>query len=134
MPSCAALPSQFIMPQVPAGSRQPQVHMISLARSRSSAERNTSVPEAVPCAHTFTGRLRERTPTGVSSRPTSSSAAVASAPTRAPASANTRSGSSAMPVPSAISPKPIQIQLTSSLTCTSTLADCSPSSKPAITM
>ncbi len=60
------------------------------------------------------------------SRTSSSTATVvaaASAGSLAIANANDRSGSSAMPVPSAMIPKPNQIQLTSGLTTSCSVTD-----------
>ena len=96
-------------------------------------ERRTAATTATVCAASTCCACARR----AKRRPAAAAAAgdVVAAPsgTFADANANARSGSSAMSVPIARMPKPNQIQLTSGLTVTSSVALCCSASKPAST-
>ena len=105
-----ACPWQLGMPQLFIGRRQPQVQMISPSSWRSSALRGTACDRLAV--------LRQQRRRQQQQQQQQRRRRRRRPGTFAAANANAVSGSSARPVPSAITPKPSQIQLTSGLTVT----------------
>ena len=118
---CSASPWQFGMPhsrQRPAAAAR--AHDVARRTRPLAARVNTAAPGAM--------RAHVPTPSSISRMSPTVAPLLATAGALAAAKANVDSGSSAMSVPSASTPKPIQTQLTSGLTTSSTVADCSPRS------